>query len=272
QSLLFSAFIVVLVLFVTMGWRSAIVVGMAIPLTVSLVLILFSLFGHPLHQMSVTGLVISLGLLIDNAIVVVDEFDQLRAKGQNCFEAIRKSLNHLAAPLAASTLTTALAFAPIAMLPGGAGEFVGMIGLSVVFSITASFVVSITVIPAMAGWFDRKRGWESGDAKRPRRWWRDGFTSDFISDGYRASIEMVLRYPPLGILAGVAPAVFGFWLVGQLPSQFFPQTERDQFQVSLQLSPEADIHDTVDLVHRATEMISGIEGVEDVTWVLGQPS
>ena len=272
QSLLFSAFIVVLVLFVTMGWRSAIVVGMAIPLTVSLVLILFSLFGHPLHQMSVTGLVISLGLLIDNAIVVVDEFDQLRAKGQNRFEAIRKSLNHLAAPLAASTLTTALAFAPIAMLPGGAGEFVGMIGLSVVFSITASFVVSITVIPAMAGWFDRKRGWETGHAKRPRRWWRDGFTNDFISDGYRASIEMVLRYPPLGILAGVAPAVFGFWLVGQLPSQFFPQTERDQFQVSLQLSPEADIHDTVDLVHRATEMISGIEGVEDVTWVLGQPS
>ncbi|MDX1293171.1 MAG: efflux RND transporter permease subunit, partial [Hyphomonas sp.] len=272
QNLLFSAFIVVAVLFVTMGWRSAIVVGMAIPLTVSLVLILFSLFGHPLHQMSVTGLVISLGLLIDNAIVVVDEFDQLRAKGQSRFEAIRQSLKHLAAPLAASTLTTALAFAPIAMLPGGAGEFVGMIGLSVVFSISASFVVSITVIPAMAGWFDRQRGWETGQPKRPRRWWRDGVTNDFISDGYRASIEAVLRFPVLGILAGVAPAIFGFWLVGQLPSQFFPQTERDQFQVSLQLSPESGIGDTVEVVHRATEMISAIDGVEGVTWVLGQPS
>ena len=222
--------------------------------------------------MSVTGLVISLGLLIDNAIVVVDEFDQLRAKGKNRFEAIRESLGHLAAPLAASTLTTALAFAPIALLPGGAGEFVGMIGLSVVFAISASFLISITVIPAMAGWFDRKRGWETGHAKRPRRWWRDGVMNDYISDGYRASIEAILRFPLLGIAIGVAPAIFGFWLVGQLPSQFFPQTERDQFQVTFQLSAEADIHDTVDVVHRATDMISAIEGVEDVTWVLGQPS
>uniref|UniRef100_UPI003516B28A efflux RND transporter permease subunit n=3 Tax=Hyphomonadaceae TaxID=69657 RepID=UPI003516B28A len=211
-------------------------------------------------------------LLIDNAIVVVDEFDQLRAKGKNRFEAIRESLGHLAAPLAASTLTTALAFAPIALLPGGAGEFVGMIGLSVVFAISASFLISITVIPAMAGWFDRKRGWETGHAKRPRRWWRDGVMNDYISDGYRASIEAILRFPLLGIAIGVAPAIFGFWLVGQLPSQFFPQTERDQFQVTFQLSAEADIHDTVDVVHRATDMISAIEGVEDVTWVLGQPS
>ncbi|HBF90083.1 MAG TPA: AcrB/AcrD/AcrF family protein, partial [Hyphomonas atlantica] len=99
-----------------------------------------------------------------------------------------------------------------------------------------------------------------------------GVMNDYISDGYRASIEAILRFPLLGIAIGVAPAIFGFWLVGQLPSQFFPQTERDQFQVTFQLSAEADIHDTVDVVHRATDMISAIEGVEDVTWVLGQPS
>ena len=272
KNLMFSALIVFVVLFITMGWRSAIVVGAAIPLTVSLVLILFNVFGHPLHQMSVTGLVISLGLLIDNAIVVVDDFDQLRAKGHSRVDAIRKSLRHLAAPLAASTLTTALAFAPIAMLPGGAGEFVGMIGLSVVFSITASFIVSITVIPAMAGWFDRKRSWETGHAKRPRRWWRDGVHSDFLSDGYRTTVEAVLRFPPLGIVLSIFPALLGFYLVGQLPSQFFPQTERDQFQVSMQLAPEADISDTEDVVRRATEMIQSIEGVESVTWVLGEPS
>ncbi|RAN35894.1 efflux RND transporter permease subunit [Hyphomonas pacifica] len=272
KNLMFSALIVFVVLFITMGWRSAIVVGTAIPLTVSLVLILFNVFGHPLHQMSVTGLVISLGLLIDNAIVVVDDFDQLRGKGFSRMEAIRKSLRHLAAPLAASTLTTALAFAPIAMLPGGAGEFVGMIGLSVVFSITASFIVSITVIPAMAGWFDRQRSWETGNAKRPRRWWRDGVHSDFLSDGYRTTVEAVLRFPPLGIVLSIFPALLGFYLVGQLPTQFFPQTERDQFQVSMQLAPEADISDTESVVRRATEMIQSVEGVKSVTWVLGEPS
>lgn len=272
RNLLMSACIVFVVLFFTMGWRSALVVGSAIPLTVALVLILFKVFGHPLHQMSVTGLVISLGLLIDNAIVVVDDFDQMRARGSSRLQAIDKSLRHLFAPLAASTLTTALAFAPIALLPGGAGEFIGMIGLSVVFSITASFIVSMTLIPAMAGWFDRTRGWETGMARRPRRWWRDGVTVDFIADGYRATIEAVLRFPPLGIALSVAPAILGFYLVGQLPSQFFPQTERDQFQISLQLPPEANLSDTIASTQRASELIEAMEGVQSVTWVLGEPS
>lgn len=272
KNLMFSALIVFIVLFFTMGWRSAIVVGTAIPLTVCLVLILFNLFGHPLHQMSVTGLVIALGLLIDNAIVVVDEFDQMRAKGAARIQALDKSLRHLFAPLAASTLTTALAFAPIALLPGGAGEFVGMIGISVIFAITSSFVVSMTVIPAMAGWFDRERGWESGNEKRPRRWWRDGVMIDFVSDGYRATVEAVLRFPPLGIMLGVLPAMVGFYLAGQLPSQFFPQTERDQFQISVNLPQEANLSDTIAVTTRASELILAYEGVEAVNWALGEPS
>ena len=272
QNLLMSACIVFVVLFFTMGWRSALVVGSAIPLTVALVLILFKIFGNPLHQMSVTGLVISLGLLIDNAIVVVDDFDQMRARGASRLQSIDKSIRHLFAPLAASTLTTALAFAPIALLPGGAGEFIGMIGLSVVYSITASFVISMTVIPAMAGWFDRTRGWEKGEHKRPRRWWRDGVSVDFISDGYRATVEAVLRFPPLGILLAVAPAILGFYLVGQLPSQFFPQTERDQFQIMMQLPPEASLSDTIVSTKHASDLIEAMEGVKSVTWVLGEPS
>ncbi|KJS24813.1 MAG: acriflavin resistance protein [Hyphomonadaceae bacterium BRH_c29] len=272
QNLLFSALIVLAVLFFTMGWRSALVVGAALPLTVALVLILFKVFGHPLHQMSVTGLVISLGLLIDNAIVVVDDFDQWRVKGLNRLDAIERSLRHLFAPLGASTLTTALAFAPIAMMPGGAGEFIGMIGLSVVFAIVSSFFISVTVIPAMAGWFDRTRGWERGEARRPRRWWRDGIAIDYVSDGYRATVEAVLRFPPLGIVLGIAPALLGFYLVTTLPSQFFPQTERDQFQLTLQLPPEASLADTEAVTRRASELIRSLEGVKDVTWVLGEPA
>lgn len=272
QNLLISAIIVFCVLFLTMGWRSALVVGAALPLTVALVLILFKVFGHPLHQMSVTGLVISLGLLIDNAIVVVDDFDQWRVKGLNRLDAIERSLKHLFAPLGASTLTTALAFAPIAMLPGPAGEFIGMIGLSVVFAITSSFLISVTVIPAMAGWFDRTRGWEKGERRRPRRWWRDGIAIDYVSDGYRATVETVLRFPLLGIVLGIAPAIGGFYLATTLPNQFFPQTERDQFQLTLQLPPEASLAETEAATLRATELIRSLEGVKDVTWVLGEPA
>lgn len=271
KNLMFSAAIVFAVLFFCMGWRASLVVGTALPLTVCLVLILLSLFGMPLHQMSVTGLVISLGLLIDNAIVVVDEFDQKRARGAGRLEAIDDSLRHLAAPLFASTLTTSLAFAPIALLPGSAGEFVGMIGVSVIFSVTASLLVAMTVIPAMAGWFDRKRAGEDPRAYK-RRWWRDGVALDMISDGYRFTVGAVLRFPPLGILIGVAPAFVGLYLAGQLPGQFFPQTERDQFNLSVQLSPQASIEEVTRITQEASEYLLTKPDVLEVNLVLGEPS
>lgn len=265
QNLGFSALIVFGVLFFLMGWRSAIVVGMALPLTVCLVLILFNFFNIPLHQMSVTGLVISLGLLIDNAIVVVDEYEQKRMAGSGKIEAIDYSIKHLFAPLAASTLTTALAFVPIAMLPGGAGEFVGMIGTSVIFSVVSSFLIAMTVIPALAGWLDRK-----GNTVLKRRWWRDGLAIDFVSDGYRWTVGAVLKFPVLGILVGLVPAIIGFNLGSGLPSQFFPQTERDQMQIALALSPEASIAETLRATERATSLLRQQPGVQAVNWTIGE--
>ncbi|MEM7663675.1 MAG: efflux RND transporter permease subunit [Pseudomonadota bacterium] len=265
KNLAFSALIVFGVLFFALGWRSAFVVGLALPLTMGLVLILFNFFGIPLHQMSVTGLIISLGLLIDNAIVVVDEYDQLRMRGVERLKAIDHALDHLFAPLAASTLTTALAFVPIATLPGGAGEFVGIIGLAVIFSVVSSFFLAMTVIPAVAGRFDsvnRMLG--------KRRWWRDGVAIDLISDGYRWTVGAVLAFPPLGILIGIVPALIGFNLGGTLPSQFFPQTERDQMQIELVLSPETSIAETRRTTERATELLLAEDGVTGVNWTIGE--
>ncbi len=266
----FSALIVFVALFLVMGWRAAFIVGSALPLTVCLVLILFNVFGMPLHQMSVTGLIISLGLLIDNAVVVVDDFDQLRARGAGRLEAIDRALKHLFGPLFASTLTTALAFAPIALLPGSAGEFVGMIGISVIFAVVASLLVSMTVIPAMAGWFDRARAGEGGRVLK-RRWWRDGIAVDMISDGYRWSVGAVLRFPPLGIVIGLAPAITGFYLAGQLPSQFFPQTERNQFQIEISLAANAPIGAAEQAVEQASEILRDYDEITDFHFTLGEP-
>lgn len=262
-----SALLVFAVLFFVMGWRAAIVVGMALPLTVALVLTLFKFFNYPLHQMSVTGLVISLGLLIDNAIVVVDEYDQERAGGRTILDSIDHSLKKLFGPLFASTLTTALAFAPIAFMPGGAGEFIGMIGTSVVFSVVMSFLVAMTVIPALAGMLDRPR--QPGE----RSWfWRDGVKFDVITDGYRWSIERVLRNPLIGLALGIIPVTVGFILAGQLPSQFFPQTERDQFQIDIQLNPGATIYEARDIAQEVNTLLrQRYRDIEAIHFVVGEP-
>lgn len=130
QNLILGAVCVVGSTVLLMGWKSALVVGSSLPLSVLMVFGGMRLLEIPLHQMSVTGLVIALGLLIDNAIVVVDEIQILLKAGYQPQEAISKSVSYLAIPLLASTLTTVLTFTPIVLLPGGAGEFVRPIALS----------------------------------------------------------------------------------------------------------------------------------------------
>ena len=124
RNLLLGTAAVMIVVFLLMGWRSMIVVGTALPLSALMVLAGMRAFGIPIHQMSITGLIIALGLLIDNAIVIVDEVRGRLWSGLNPTQAIAGGVRHLAMPLFGSTLTTTLAFAPIALLPGAPGEFV----------------------------------------------------------------------------------------------------------------------------------------------------
>ena len=117
QNLLLSVLAVMLVVLVMMGGRAALVVGAAIPLTTACVLGGLAFFGIPIHQMSVTGLIVALGLLIDNAIVVVDELKLEREAGHSEEESLGIVSKRLTVPLASSTATTVLAFLPIALLP-----------------------------------------------------------------------------------------------------------------------------------------------------------
>lgn len=151
SNLLFGALLVVVVTFVGMGWRSSLIVGTALPLTVFAVFGVMQAAKIPIHQMSVSGLIIALGLLIDNAIVVVDEIQVEIHKGHKPLDAVVKTVNYLKVPLLASSLTTILTFLPIALLPGGSGEFVGSIAMTVIVSLVASLVLSLTVIAGLAG-------------------------------------------------------------------------------------------------------------------------
>ena len=151
KNLLLGALLVFGSTFLMMGWKSALVVGSALPLSIFMVFGGMKVLSIPLHQISVTGLVIALGLLIDNAIVVVDEVQYLLNQGFKTKIAIDKSVTYLAIPLLASNLTTILTFLPIALLPGESGEFVRTIALSVILSLLSSLFLSLTILPALIG-------------------------------------------------------------------------------------------------------------------------
>jgi len=264
-SLIVGALVVIGVLFAMMGWRSALIVGSTLPITLSLVLFELHLLGVPLHQTSITGLIIALGLLIDNAIVVVDELVARLRAGATRAQAVAESVMHLWIPLLASTVTTLLAFLPIALMPGGAGEFVAPIAIGVGLSVVTSLLLSMTVIVALAGYF----------APRPlaavhARWWRDGYSNASLARGYRRVLTVCFARPWLGIGVSLVLPLLGFAVMGSLPEQFFPANDRDQFQVQLSLPSQASVDETRRNVERARELIHRHEEVVESHWFIGE--
>ena len=265
MNLLFALVIVMLVLVWFMGVRSALTVGVALPLSGAMVLIGMQFLQVPLHQMSVTGLIISLGLLIDNAIVVVEDYKLKRRRGANIADAITHSVQHLIVPLGASTATTALAFLPIAFAPGGVGDFTGTIGVAVVLAIVSSFILAMTVVPTLAGFLEQR--WPQQETGR---WWQSGYSSPALTARYRASIVAVLKRPWLGIALSCVLPVIGFALAPTLTQQFFPPVDRNQFQIQLSLPAQASIWETRDAVARAEAVLRGQPGVTDTYWTIGE--
>ena len=263
-NLMAGALLVMLVVFVGMGWRAAMIVGAALPLSAAMTMFGLSASGQQIHQMSIFGMIIAIGLLIDNAIVMTDEVKQHLDKGEERRDAVANALKHLFVPLLASTLTTILGFMPVFLLPGAMGDFVGPIAISVVLALTASFFISMTIIPSLAGLFLRRH--VEGVS---RHWWVDGLNSRRASDLYNRFLRKALARPGRTVAACTVLPIAGFILAGTLGQQFFPPADRDQFEIEVWLSSDASIRKTEALTREIERRVRGYEQVEEVHWLIG---
>ncbi|MEM9807876.1 MAG: efflux RND transporter permease subunit, partial [Cyanobacteria bacterium P01_D01_bin.56] len=270
----------------TMGWRSALVVGTALPITSMAVFGWMTVFGVPIHQMSVTGLIIALGLLIDNAIIAVDEIQVELQHGHRPIDAVAKTVVYLKVPLLASTVTTVMTFLPIYLLPGAAGEFVGTIALGVIVALISSLILSLTVISALAGRLlgqsqdklqQLQQPTQTGPIKslqrfllRPGSWWADGFSSSLLSHPYRKSLQWSMRRPLFAIALSLTIPLIGFITASTLDQQFFPSGDRDQLQVEVEFAPQTGIGQTQAAMLQARQVMLGNSNVHEVHWFIGE--
>lgn len=260
-----GSLLVVAVSVLMLGGRAALVVGVALPLSALMVFGWMRVLEVPLHQMSTTGLMIALGLLIDNAIVVVDEVQQRLRSGDGPGAAVRRSVRYLLVPLLASTLTAVLAFVPIATSPGSTGEFIGTISLTVILALASSLFLSLTVIPALTA---RLQSWQPlGPGVR---WWEQGISPAVLAAPYRRSLLRTLRHPGQGVVLALLLPLLGFLAFGSLEQQFFPPTNRDQFQIELRLPRQSALERTEALAMAVRQRISRDPHVDDVHWFLGE--
>lgn len=255
--------LILTVLLFTLGWRPALIVAAALPLTAFFTLTCMQHYGLPIHQMSITGLIVALGIMVDNAIVMVDSVARERQRGATALQAVQRSVRHLWLPLLGSTLTTILAFLPIALMPGPAGEFVGGIALSVVFSLIGSYLISHTLIAGLAGRFVRP------SAEQRQRWWRDGIRPGSLSRWFERSLIWAIHHPRRTLLMVSSVPLLGFSAASQLTEQFFPASDRDMFHVEVFLPEYAALDATLALSEQVGAVIEAQSGVESVHWFVG---
>lgn len=266
SNLLQGLALVVAVLFVTLGLRSALIVTLTLPLVSLASVSILRLGGVPIHQMSVTGLIVALGLLVDNAIVMVDAIRAKRLRGVPPRDAVVASVRHLAVPLFASTFTTVLAFMPILLLQGRVGEFVGTIGLSVIIALITSYVLAMTVVPALAGRF----AVAGSDGASRSSFLREGFRWPGGTRWFSRSLDSSLRHPWISVLGVSLLPLLGFAGASTLPRQFFPPADRDQINLEVRLAPSASIGATRDVVDRVDRLLRDEPGVVRTTWTVGK--
>ncbi len=246
-NLLQGVVLVGVIIFLALGNRSAYIVMMAIPLSILIGLWVVSISDYALQQMSIAGLIVALGLLVDNSIAIIENIERLIAGGQTRKAAASEGAEQLKAPIASATLTTVLAFIPIILIPDTTGAFIQALPVTVIATLTASLIIALTLTPLLASWILKDR--QNGQRKTT---WASRQLRRFIEGPYRRTLHWAFRYKWLMIGLAVF-CLFGalalFPLVG---ISFFPKAEKPQFRITVSL-PNGSNLDATDRVVRHVE-------------------
>lgn len=258
-NLLQGVFLVGLVVLFAMGLRASLIVMVVIPTSIFMALGWVDFAGYGLQQMSIVGLVIALGLLVDNAIVVTENVDRFLQRGEDGRKAALKGTTQVGWAIVSSTVTTLLAFLPMVLLHSSTGDFIRSMPVTVIFALTASLFISLTLTPFLASRFLRQRprpaGRRAGSAF-------ERALAKVVEGPYRRTLRAALAHP--GRVAVAAVVVFAaslslFPLVGV---SLFPKAEKPQFLINID-TPEGTSLNRTDAVARYVEgVLSRQDGID----------
>ena len=237
-----------------LGFRAATIVMISIPLSLAIGLVLLNLLGVSLNQLSIVGLVVALGLLVDDSIVVVENIERWMHEGHTRFEATIKATKQIGMAVVGCTVTLIIAFMPLLFLPEGAGDFIRGLPLAVIMSVVASMVVSLTVIPFLASRLLKDHGASGGNV------FMQGLQK-LIHGSYSRLLDKALKHPVITtVLAGVI--FFGslqiFPLIG---FALFPASEKPQFIINAITPLQTNLEKTDSVARYVEEVVSRVPQV-----------
>ncbi len=246
QTFLETVAVVMLVVVLFLGWRAGLVTGVIVPLTVIGSLILMRLLGIELHMVSIAALIISLGLFVDNGIVIVEDYQRRLGLGHEPEQAAIEAGRTLAAPLLTSSLAIIIAFAPLAVGNSETAEYMRSLAIVLAITLMLSLFLALTVTPLLAlrfaGGHDSSKdtaGWLS----RVRTW-------------YTERVRLIVDRPlavaaAMGALLIAAVGLFAF-----IPPQLLPTSPRPQLQIPIELPPGASTRATLRMATELSQLLA----------------
>jgi multidrug efflux pump subunit AcrB len=229
-----------------LGFRPAVIVMISIPLSLAIGIVLLQLFGFNLNQLSIVGLVVALGLLVDDSIVVVENIERWMLEGHTRLEATLKATGQIGKAVVGCTVILIIAFMPLVFLPEGSGDFIRCLPLAVIFCVLASMLVSLTFIPFLSSRLLKNHtGHPDGNLIMRG-------LKKLIHGSYARLLDKALQKPFLTI--GVAVVLFtaSIYLFGIIGFSLFPSSEKPQFLINITTPNQSNLPYT-DTVTREIE-------------------
>ncbi len=252
------AIFLVLLTLLPLGTRASIIVMISIPLSLSIGLFLLDLMGYTLNQLSIVGMVIALGLLVDDSIVVVENIERYMRGGISAREAAISATNHIVVAILGCTATLLLAFLPLAYLPEGSGDFIRSLPMAVMLTVLASLFVSVTIIPFLASIL--LKGHEKSSHGEGNYFFR--LFKRYVNDPYQRLLVWCVRHPAI-TLTGAA-LIFGasFLILPKLGLSLFPASEKPIVIIDVETEPGSNLHHTDKVIRKIENYLLAKPGVE----------
>ena len=253
----------VLITLLPLGWRAALIVMVAIPLSLGLGVVSLNFMGFSLNQLSIVGLVVALGLLVDDSIVVVENIERWLREGHSKKFAAVEATKQITLAVIGTTATLAIAFMPLALLPEASGEFIRSLPLAVISSVTASLLVSLTIIPFLSSRILKTHANPEGNIflrvlKR------------LISGSYARLLDYSLKHPIITLLSAILLFTASLGVFGIIGFRLFPTSEKPQFLANINMSLQSNLENTNATATRVEQQLLQEPQVEYVTTNIGK--
>ena len=267
--------VIVIVLFLQ-SWRAAIIPILAIPVSLVGTFFIMAAFGFSINNLTLFGLVLAIGIVVDDAIVVVENVERYLRQGLSPREAAHKTMQEVGGALIAIALVLCAVFIPTAFIAGISGAFYRQFALTIAASTIISAIVSLTLSPALAALLLRPHDDEvrSGfwrTVSRPFNLFFSGFNRMFdrLSLGYAALTRRILRVSALMLVLYAGLIGLTAFEFSRTPSGFIPPLDRGYFIAAISLPPGSSLERTDRVVRRAAEILSSRPGVANVSAFAG---